>query len=133
ATAGDSESALDAIEALAEAAKTPRDRAAQYLRAAALLEAQGDLEASIAQLKRAIDAAPEDGAARAKLKSKYVVMGNFAGVVELHDDELENANGDHQGAKLAGQIAVLCQRPLQDAVRACLMAQLAVHLDPTEP
>jgi tetratricopeptide (TPR) repeat protein len=133
ATAGDSESALDAIEALAEAAKTPKERAEQYQRAAALLEQQGDLEASIAQLKRAIDAAPEDGSARAKLKSKYVVMGNFAGVVELLDEELENAKGEHQRAKLAGQIAVLCQRHLQDSERASSMAQLAFHLDPTEP
>jgi tetratricopeptide (TPR) repeat protein len=133
ATAGDSESALDAIEALAEAAKTPKERADYYVRAAALLEQQGDLEASIGQLKRAIDAFPEDGAARAKLKNKYVVMGNFAGVVELLEEELENAKGEHQRAKLAGQIAVLCQRHLQDPERASSMAQLAFHLDPTEP
>jgi tetratricopeptide (TPR) repeat protein len=131
--AGDSESALDAIEALADAAKTPRERAEQYQRAAALLEQQGDLDASIAQLKRAIDAFPEDGSARGKLKSKYVIMGNFAGVVELLDEELQNAKGDHQRAKLAGQIAVLCQRQLQDTERASSMAQLAFHLDPTEP
>ena len=133
ATAGDSESALDAIEALAEAAKTPKERADYYLRASTLLEQQGDLEASINQLKRAIDAFPDDGAARGKLKTKYVVMGNFGGVVELLEEELENAKGDHQRSKLAGQIAVLCQRHLQDAERASSMAQLAFHLDPTEP
>ena len=132
-TAGDSESALDAIEELAEAAKTPKERAEQYLRASALLEQRGDLEASIQQLKRAIEAFPEDGAARAKLKSKYVVMGNFAGVVDLLEEELENAKGDHQRSKLAGQIGVLCQRHLQDTERASSMAQLAFHLDPTEP
>ncbi|HKY39802.1 MAG TPA: protein kinase [Polyangiaceae bacterium] len=133
ATAGDSESALNAIEALADAAKTPRERADQYLRAAVLLEEQGDLEACVAQLKRAIDACPEDGSARAKLKTKYAVMGNFSGVVELLDEELKAAKGDHQRAKLAGQIAILCQRHLQDAERASSMAQLAFHLDPTEP
>lgn len=130
--AGDSESALDAIEELAQAAKTPKERAEQYQRAAAMLEQQGDLDAAIAQLKRAIDAFPEDGSARGKLKTKYVVMGNFAGVVELLDEELENAKGDHQRSKLAGQIAVLCQRHLQDTERASSMAQLAFHLDPTE-
>ncbi len=133
ATAGDSESALDAIEALAEAAKTPRERAEQYQRAAALFEQQGDLEAAIQQLKRAIDACPEDGAARGKLKTKYVVMGNYAGVAELLEEELESAKGDHQRAQLAGQIAVLCQRHLSDNERASSMAQLAFHLDPTEP
>lgn len=133
ATAGDSESALDAIEALADAAKSPKERADYYVRAAALLEQQGDLEASIGQLKRAIDTLPEDGAARGKLKSKYVVMGNYGGVVELLEEELENAKGEHQRAKLAGQIAVLCQRHLQDPERASSMAQLAFHLDPTEP
>jgi len=133
ATAGDSESALDAIEALADAAKTPKERADYYVRASALLEQQGNLEASIAQLKRAIDVFPDDGAARSKLKSKYLTMGNFGGVVELLEEELENAKGEHQRAKLAGQIAVLCQRHLQDTERASSMAQLAFHLDPTEP
>ncbi|MDF3069857.1 MAG: protein kinase [Polyangiaceae bacterium] len=133
ATAGDSESALDAIEELAGAAKTPKERAEQYLRASALLEQRGDLEASIAQLKRAIDAAPEDGSARAKLKSKYTAMGNYAGVVDLLEEELDNAKGEHQRAKLAGQIAVLCQRHLQDTERASSLAQLAFHLDPMEP
>jgi tetratricopeptide (TPR) repeat protein len=133
ATAGDSESALDAIEELAAAAKTPKERADQYQRAAQLFEQQGDLDSAITQLKRAIDAFPEDGAARGKLKNKYVVMGNFAGVVELLDEELEGAKGDLQRAKLAGQIAVLCQQKLQDTERASSMAQLAFHLDPTEP
>ncbi|HEY6078363.1 MAG TPA: protein kinase [Polyangiaceae bacterium] len=133
ATAGDSESALDAIEALAEAARTPRERAEQYLRAAVLLEEQGDLEAAIGQLKRAIDTAPEDGVARAKLKTKYVIMGNYAGVVDLLEGELENAQGAHQRSKLAGQIAVLYLRQLQDVERASSMAQLAFHLDPTDP
>jgi len=133
ATAGDSESALDAIEALASAAKTPKERADYYVRAAALLEQRGDLEASIGQLKRAIDTFPDDGAARGKLKNKYVVMGNYAGVAELLEEELDNAKGEHQRAQLAGQIAVLCQRHLQDVERASSMAQLAFHLDSTEP
>jgi tetratricopeptide (TPR) repeat protein len=133
ATAGDSASALDAIEALASAAKTPKERAEQYLRAAALLEQRGNLEASIAHLKRAIDAAPEDGAARAKLKAKYGAMGNYAGVVDLLEEELESAQGEHERATLAGQIAVICQRHLRDEERASSLAQLAFHLDPTEP
>jgi len=133
ATAGDSASALDAIEALAETAKTSKEKAEQYQRAAVLLEQQGDLESAIAQLKRAIDTCPEDGAARAKLKTKYVTMGNYSGLAELLDEELENAKGDRSRAKLAGEIAVLCQRHLQDPERASSMAQLAFHLDPTEP
>jgi tetratricopeptide (TPR) repeat protein len=133
ASAGDSESALDAIEALAEAAKTPKERAEQYLRASALLEQRGNLEGAVSQLKRAIEAFPDDGVARNKLKAKYTTMGNYAGVVDLLEEELENARGEHQRAKLAGQIAVLCQRHLQDNERASSMAQLAFHLDPSEP
>jgi tetratricopeptide (TPR) repeat protein len=133
ATAGDSESALAAIEALALAAKTPKERAEQYFRASALFEQQGDLESAISQLKRAIDAHPEDTSARSKLRTKYVVMGNYAGVVDLLEEQLETERGDHQRAKLAGQIAVLCQRHLQDTERASSLAQLAFHLDPTEP
>jgi tetratricopeptide (TPR) repeat protein len=133
ASAGDSASALDAIEALADAAKSPKERSDYYVRASALLEGQGDLEGAIAQLKRAIDTFPDDGTARAKLKSKYAAMGNYGGLVELFDEELENAKGDHQRATLAGQIAVISQRHLHDPERASSMAQLAFHLDPTEP
>ncbi len=133
ATAGDSESALDAIEALADAAKTSKERAEQYQRAAGLLEQRGDLEGAISQLKRAIDACPEDGAARARLKTKYVAMSNHSGLAELLEEELSSAKGERSRAKLAGEVAVLCQRHLQDPERASSMAQLAFHLDPTEP
>lgn len=133
ATAGDAESALDAIEALAETAKTPKERSEQYLRASALLEQRGNLEGAISQLKRAIEAYPDDGAARNKLKTKYLAMGNYAGVVDLLEEELASAQGPHLRAKLAGQIAVYCLRHLQDAERASSMAQLAFHLDPSEP
>ncbi len=78
---------------------------------------------AISKLRSVSSSAPSTpfrrtAAARGKLKTKYVVMGNFGGVAELLDEELENAKGEHQRAKLAGQIAVLCQRHLQDPERA---------------
>jgi tetratricopeptide (TPR) repeat protein len=133
ADSGDSESALSAIEALAGAAKTAAERAQQHQRAAALLQQRGDLDGAIAQLKRAIDAFPDDSAARSKLRALYLELGNHAGLVELLEEELDRAQGDRSRAKLAGEIALLCQRRLADAERASAMAQLAFHLDPTEP
>lgn len=131
ATAGDAESALDAIEALAEAAQTPREKAEQYLRAAALLDERGDADGAILQLKRAIDVCPDDPSARNKLRAKYLALHNYSAVVELLEEQLENAKGELTRAKLAGEIAVLCQRHLHDDERANSMALLANHLDPT--
>jgi tetratricopeptide (TPR) repeat protein len=128
---GDAQSALDAIDALADRAQTPAEKADQHLRAAALLDESGDVPGTIDRLKRALDAYPEHPSAAKKLFAKYLESGNHAAAVELLEEQLASTKGDHARARLAGQIAFVCHRYLRDDERAARMAQLALHLDPT--
>lgn len=131
ARVGDSENALAVIERLAEAAATPQDRAEHYIKAADLLRQQGDSHAAVRELKRALDAIPNHAVAEKKLIAAYVDAGQHAAAVDLLEEKLEKTQGARARAELAGQIALLCFRYLNDDERALAMAQVAVHLDPT--
>jgi len=131
ARVGDSENALAAIEKLAATAATPQDRAEHFVRAADLLREQGDLNGAIRELKRALDAAPDHLAANRKLIAAYVDVGHHAAAVELLDERLSATKGDRARAAVAGQMALVCHRHLRDDERALAMAQMALHLDPT--
>ncbi len=128
---GDAESALAAIDELADRATTPAEKADQHLRAAALLDEAGNLPGTIDRLKRALDAQPDHPSAGRKLFAKYLESNNYAAAVELLEDALSRTQGDNGRARIAGQIAYVCHRHLLDDERAVRMAQLALHLDPT--
>jgi tetratricopeptide (TPR) repeat protein len=133
AAAGDARSALDALDALAERAPTPAAKAEHYLRSAQLLEARGDVAGALMRYKFASDATPGDPTVSRRVREKYIELGNYAAAVELLEEELGNAEGAHQRAKLAGQIALLSHRRLLDDRRAHAAATLALELDPTNP
>jgi tetratricopeptide (TPR) repeat protein len=128
---GDSENALAAIEKLAETAATPQDRAEHFVRASDLLRERGDLSGTIRELKRALDAVPSHTTANRKLISAYIDVGHHAAAVELLEERLGSTKGDRARAAVAGQMAIVCHRHLGDDERALAMAQMALHLDPT--
>jgi tetratricopeptide (TPR) repeat protein len=128
---GDSQSAVAAMERLADAAATPQERAEHFIRAADLLHERGDANGAIAVLKRALDAVPDHPGASKKLIDAYVEVGHHAAAVELLEERLGATKGDRARAGVAGQIAWICHRKLNDNERAMAMAQMALHLDPT--
>jgi tetratricopeptide (TPR) repeat protein len=128
---GDSENALAAIEKLADTAATPQDRAEHFVRAAELLRERGDHNGAIRELKRALDAVPEHATANRKLIAAYIDVGHHAAAVELLEERLGATKGDRARAGVAGQMAIVCHRHLRDDERALAMAQMALHLDPT--
>jgi tetratricopeptide (TPR) repeat protein len=128
---GDAQSAVAAMERLAEAAATPQDRAEHFLRAADLLHERGDPHGAIAELKRALDAVPDHQVAAKKLIGVYVEVGHHAAAAELLEERLSETKGDRARAAVAGEIALLCHLYLRDNERALAMAQVALHLDPT--
>ncbi|HEX6273399.1 MAG TPA: tetratricopeptide repeat protein, partial [Polyangiaceae bacterium] len=131
ARVGDSANALAAIERLADAAKTPEERAEHYVKAADLLRQQGDAQSAVRELKRALDAVPTHAVAEKKLIQAYVDAGQHGAAVELLEEKLGKTQGARARAELAGEIALLCFRYLNDDERALAMAQVALHLDPT--
>ncbi|HEV8551307.1 MAG TPA: tetratricopeptide repeat protein [Polyangiaceae bacterium] len=128
---GDAQSAVAAMERLADAASTPNDRAEHFVKAADLLREQNDPHGAIRELKRALDAAPEHPGASKKLIAAYVQVGHHAAAVELLDERMASTQGDRARAAVAGQMALICHRHLHDNERALAMATMALHLDPT--
>ncbi|HEY8943002.1 MAG TPA: protein kinase, partial [Polyangiaceae bacterium] len=114
AAAGDSEHAVSALDALAERAPTPEARAEQYLRAAAMLEARGEVAGALTRYKFAADANPNSPSITRKVRQKYRELGNYGAAVHLIEEELERTEGAAQRAKLAGEMALIFQRHLHD-------------------
>jgi tetratricopeptide (TPR) repeat protein len=133
AASGDAHNALRAIEELAEQAATPEARAEQYLRAASMLEAQGDSAGALMRYKFAADASPNNPSITRKVRQKYTEHKNYGAAVELIEEELERTEGASARARLSGEMALICQRYLHDDKRASAAAQVALHLDPTNP
>lgn len=130
-TAGQEDAALAAIEALAEKAETPEAKAERYVRAAKLLESQGDRDGAIQRYKKALDATPKDASISAALRAAYVARGDVNAAVELLEKEIPEAEGDRQKAKLAAELAVLHRTKLKDDERAEKAARRALDFDPT--
>lgn len=133
ATAGDSESAVLALDELALRAPTPEGRAEHSLRAAAMLEARGSVSAALARYRMAVDACPDHPTIVRKVRQKYQELGDYNGAVELIEGQIERAEGSSARAKLAGEMALICHRFLGDEKRANAAVQLALHLDPRQP
>jgi len=130
AVVGDADSALAAIEALAEKATTLAARAELEIRAAQVLEARGDAAGALRRYRLAAELTPEDPAARRRLVKKNVELGHYTAAVELLEQEIELAKSERERAKLAGEMSFICYKHLQDTALAAATAQLALHLEP---
>ena len=129
--AGDTQAALSAVEALAEAAETAEGRGEQWIRAARLLEAHGDRDGAIERYKLAVEANPSDAAAAAELRKAYTLRGDAASVVTLIENELDHAEGKVQTARLHAELARVQHEKLHQNDEAEQNAKLALELDPT--
>jgi tetratricopeptide (TPR) repeat protein len=129
--AGDADAALRAIEALAQNAAAAEAKAELYVRAAKLLESQGDRDGAIERYKLALDATPKDAAVAAALREAYVTRGDVNAALQLLEREIETTEGDRAKAKLAAEVASLARSRLKDDARAEAAAKRAVAWDPT--
>lgn len=128
---GETEGALDAIEALARKATTPAERAEHYIRAAQVLEAKGDQDGAIERYKLAVDANPKDRSASMILRAAYVARGDVSAAAELLEQEIKQTEGEAARAKLAGEMAALCRDRVRNDSRAESWAKVTLDLDPT--
>ncbi len=129
--AGDTQAALNAIEALSLRATTPEARADGLLRAAKLLESRGDLDGAIERYKLALEANPRDVIASAALRRNYGERGDAQSVVALLEKELDVAESPHARARLYGELARVTRERLHEDERAEGHARRALDLDPT--
>ncbi len=130
-TAGDANSAVAAVEALAAKAATPEAKAELYVRAAKLLEGRGDRDGAIERYKLALDANPADKGAAAALRSAYAARGDVAAAIAMIEKEVAITDGPLQKARLYGEMAKIAREKLNDAERAREVASKALDHDPT--
>jgi tetratricopeptide (TPR) repeat protein len=128
---GETSGAVEAIEALAKKAQTPAERAEHYIRAAQLLEAEGDQHGAMERYKLAVEANPKDRAASIILRAAYVARGDVSAAAELLEQEIKQTEGEATRAKLAGELSALCLDRLKNASRAESWAKIALAVDPT--
>ena len=129
-SAGDSDAALAAMEALANKAETPDAKATQWLRAARLLRSLGDLDGAIERYQQAVDATPDNPELTAELRRAYVDHGDVDAAVQLVEKEMDKAEGDLSRARLSGELALLLHSRRGESHRAELAAKQALTLDP---
>jgi tetratricopeptide (TPR) repeat protein/tRNA A-37 threonylcarbamoyl transferase component Bud32 len=132
AGAGDAAHALEAIEVLAQQARTPDARAEQWIRAAKLLEQNGDIDGAIDHYKLALNAAPSHAGAAEALRAAYTARGDVGAAVELLVRQIELADGPLKKARFLAEMARLCKQKLKDDARAEAAAAQAHKLDPTD-
>jgi tetratricopeptide (TPR) repeat protein len=128
---GETVGAVSAIEQLAHRATTPAERAEHFIRAAQLLESQGNHDAAIERYKLAVEANPRDRSAPLILRAAYVARGDVNAAAELLEQEIKQTEGEATRAKLAGEMAALCRDRLKNDTRAESWAKIALGLDPT--
>ncbi len=128
---GESNLALQAIEALAAQANTPEAKAEQWMRAARLAEQAGDLDGAIDRYKTALDLQPHNSAASDALRGAYIARGDASAAVDLIGRQVELAEGGLQKAKLCGEMARIYKYKLNESDRASSAATQAYRLDPT--
>ncbi len=128
---GDAHAALAAIEALAAQAATPEARAEQWVRAARLLEGNGDKVGAIERYKLALEENPRDMAAAAALREAYIERGEADSLVALIEKELEHTDAKVARGRLYAELARIRREKLHDSDRAEVNAKTAIELDPT--
>ena len=128
---GETQGAVHAIETLARKSVAPTARAEQYIRAAQVLEAQGDMDAAIERYKMAVDSNPQDRATALILRSAYVARGDVNAAAQLLEQEIKITESEASRAKLQGEMAALCRDRLGNDARAESWAKLALDVDPT--
>jgi serine/threonine protein kinase/lipopolysaccharide biosynthesis regulator YciM len=129
-TAGDANSAVAAVEALAAKATSPEARAELYVRAAKLLEGRSDRDGAIERYKLALDANPNDKGAAAALRAAYAARGDVAAAIAMIEKEVTVTEGALQKARLFAEIAKLSRDKLRDEGKAREFASKALDHDP---
>lgn len=128
---GDAMAALSAVESLAAKAEKPEQKAELWMRAAKILEENGDRDGAIERYKAALDADQSNANAAIALRGAYLARGDAASAVELLTREIDGAEGNLAKARLYGEMAVLLRDKLKDSARAVEAATKAIDLDPT--
>ncbi len=130
---GDAEAALDAIDKLAVQADDPQTAASHHLRAAALLEEQGNWGQAVKRYKLALEKRPGEVSTLEAFAAAERASGEPAAAVRIYEQALECESGGRASAILWTQIAEIWVMDLKDPEQAIRSARRALNLDEGNP
>lgn len=127
--AGDAQAALEAMDALAEKANSPTDKADHYIRAAKLLTERDDIDGAIERYRLALLANPRAPGAASSLCELYLKRGDAASAIEVLKQQLQVEESAASKAQLCAKVAVLSRNHVKDMDQAQQAAKKALDYD----
>jgi len=121
--------AILAVQNLADRLTDPAAKVQHYMRTARLLEAQGAAEESIEWYARVVALDPTHARAVQALRHAYAERGDTAGLIDLLQRDLREADGERAKSKIATEIAFLELTRNKDSAAAERAARQALDLD----
>jgi tetratricopeptide (TPR) repeat protein len=123
--------AIQAVQNVAERVSDPQAKVRLYMRTARLLEAQGASDESLTWYQRVVALEPAHAKAVQALRAAYTERGDTAGLIDLLQRDLREADGERAKSKLATEIAVLELTRNKNPAAAERAARQALELDPS--
>ncbi len=130
---GNAEEAAKAIDALVARATSPDEKVSLQLRAARLLEEQGDRDGAIRRYEAVLALEPGNKDAALALRAAFGARGDAASAARLLETELERAASNTERGALGGELALLLLRRVGSAERAEAAARAALGANAREP
>jgi len=128
---GNAPEAIQAVQNVAERVSDPTAKVRLYMRTARLLESQGASDESIEWYTRVIALEPTHAKAVQALRSAYTERGDTAGLIDLLQRDLREADGERAKSKIATEIALLELTRNKNPSAAERAARQALELDPS--
>lgn len=130
ALAGDTASAIDALELLADSEELPEKRADLWVRLAELLEQREDLDEAIERYRLALDAVPDHATALSALGRLYDRRGDLRGKAELLLRAVELSTDPHERVRKLVELGNFRLDKLEEKGLAADAFASALELDP---
>jgi len=121
--------AILAVQNVADRISDPAAKVRHYMRTARLLEAQGAVDESITWYARVMALDPTHAKAVQALRHAYAERGDTAGLIDLLQRDLREAEGERAKSKIATEIALLELNRNKDSAAAERAARQALELD----
>lgn len=123
--------AIQAVQNVAERVSEPQAKVRLYMRTARLLEAQGASDESLEWYQRVVALEPTHAKAVQALRTAYTERGDTAGLIDLLQRDLREADGERAKSKVATEIAILELTRNKNPSAAERAARQALELDPS--
>ncbi|MDD9937402.1 MAG: hypothetical protein OXT09_27575, partial [Myxococcales bacterium] len=128
---GDAQSAVEAVERLAEQEQDAQKQSRLWIRAGNLLVEAGDRDSAVVRYRKALDLDKLASEAAEALREIYDQRGDARGATDMLIHAIEIADGDLKRASLLAELGVAFRDQLDEEGEAKIAFEEAMALDPT--